>query len=101
MIRICSFALLVVSMLVTPSLAKAQSRAKGDTAAAAKAGVVVNLNTATAADLEQLPGIGAKVAARIVDYRTKKGPFKKVEEIMETSRSVAYSLNKSCSETAA
>lgn len=51
-------------------------------AGAAKPAAMVNLNTATAAELEQLPGIGAKVAARIVEYRTKKGPFKKVEELM-------------------
>ena len=43
---------------------------------------VVNLNTATVADLERLPGIGPKVAARIVEYRTKKGPFRKTEELM-------------------
>jgi competence ComEA-like helix-hairpin-helix protein len=42
----------------------------------------VNLNTATAADLEKLPGIGAKVAARIVEYRQKKGPYRKIEELM-------------------
>jgi competence protein ComEA len=47
-----------------------------------KAPVMVNLNTATAEELEQLPGVGAKTAARIVDYRQKKGPFKKPEELM-------------------
>lgn len=51
-------------------------------AQSAKPLVVVNLNTATAAELEALPGIGAKTAARIIDYRQKKGPFKKIEEIM-------------------
>jgi competence protein ComEA len=49
---------------------------------AASPGPVVNLNTATATDLQELPGIGAKVAARIVEYREKKGPFKKIEELM-------------------
>jgi competence protein ComEA len=44
--------------------------------------VQVNLNTATVADLQQLPGVGAKVAARIVDYRQKQGPFKRIEELM-------------------
>jgi competence protein ComEA len=42
----------------------------------------VNLNTATAEQFEALPGIGAKMAARIVEYRQKNGPFKKVEELM-------------------
>jgi len=51
-------------------------------AAAKPAGPVVNLNTATASDLQELPGIGATVAARIVDYRQKNGPFKKIEELM-------------------
>ena len=43
---------------------------------------LVNLNTATAADLEKLPGIGPATAARIVEYRQKNGPFKKTEELM-------------------
>ena len=44
--------------------------------------MVVNINTASAAELDALPGIGAKTAARIVEYRQKNGPFKKVEELM-------------------
>ena len=43
---------------------------------------IVNLNTATPAELATLPGIGAKVALRIIEYREKKGPFKKIEELM-------------------
>jgi competence protein ComEA len=42
----------------------------------------INLNTATQAELEALPGVGARVAARIIDYRKEKGPFKKIEELM-------------------
>ncbi len=42
----------------------------------------VNINTASAAQLDALPGIGAKTAALIVEYRQKNGPFKKVEELM-------------------
>ncbi|HEX9990923.1 MAG TPA: ComEA family DNA-binding protein [Chloroflexia bacterium] len=42
----------------------------------------VDLNTATAAQLEELPGIGEVLAARIVDYRSANGPFKTIEDIM-------------------
>jgi competence protein ComEA len=71
----------VVLCVAHPLAQQADPAPKAD-ARPSKPAVVVNLNTATAAELEQLPGIGAKVAARIVDYRTKKGPFKKIEELM-------------------
>ena len=62
--------------------ALAQSAAPGSKPQAAKPSTTVNLNTATVAELEALPGIGAKVATLIVEYRTKKGPFRKIEELM-------------------
>lgn len=42
----------------------------------------INLNSATAAELEKLPGVGPATAARIVEYRQKNGAFKKVEDLM-------------------
>ena len=50
-------------------------------AAKATATSPVNLNTATQAQLETLPGIGAKVAERILEHRQKNGSFKKVEDL--------------------
>jgi competence protein ComEA len=77
------FTALVGLLAVQPSVASAQSKPAPRAAAAKPAsGTVVNINTASASDLEGLPGIGAKTAARIVEYRQKNGPFKKVEELM-------------------
>lgn len=43
----------------------------------------VNLNTATAADLDALPGIGPVLARRILDYREQHGPFAAVEQLRD------------------
>ena len=42
----------------------------------------VNINTATAQQLAELPGVGDKLAARIVEYRQKAGSFKATQELM-------------------
>jgi competence protein ComEA len=45
----------------------------------------VNLNTATAAQLEDLPGVGPVLAQRIIDWRTEHGRFTSVDELGEVS----------------
>ena len=47
------------------------------------AGKLVNINTADAALLEQLPGIGPTLAQKIVDYRTANGPFTRIEDLLK------------------
>jgi competence protein ComEA len=83
MFRHCLPAAVLVS-LCAATAQPARAQASSSTHAAAKPAAIgiVNLNTASAADLEGLPGIGAKTAARIIEYRQKNGPFKKVEELM-------------------
>jgi competence protein ComEA len=49
----------------------------------APAGGAVNLNTATLAELQTLPGIGAVLAQRILDYRTAHGEFRSVNELRQ------------------
>jgi competence protein ComEA len=84
MFRLLS-AVSIAGLLLAPAFGQAQTTSpaqKGTRQTPSKPATVVNVNTATAAELTQLPGIGAKTAARIIDYRQKKGPFKKPEELM-------------------
>jgi competence protein ComEA len=79
-----SFAAVALCAAHPSTLAAAQSAPSARAAAkpAAAPATIVNINTASVSDIEALPGIGAKTAARIVEYRQKNGPFKKVEELM-------------------
>lgn len=47
--------------------------------------LLVDVNTADAEELAQLPGIGEELAGRIVAHREEYGPFEAIEEIMEVS----------------
>lgn len=48
-----------------------------------KPGAKININTAFAADLAMLPGIGDVMAERIIEFRDQNGRFKKPEDIMK------------------
>jgi competence protein ComEA len=42
----------------------------------------INLNTASAAELERLPGVGPMLAERIITYRETNGRFRRAEHLM-------------------
>lgn len=61
---------------------QACTSAEGGVAGSAPEGQgLVNINTANAAQLTQLPGVGPAVAQKIIDYRTANGPFTSVDDL--------------------
>jgi competence protein ComEA len=48
-------------------------------------GLAIDLNRATATDLDALPGLGPALAQRIIDYRQKHGPFKNIDDLEKVS----------------
>jgi competence protein ComEA len=80
MIRIMMAVMLAIAVGATTTSAQSKGPAPKATAAAP-----VNLNTATAEQLASIPGVGPKMAERIIEYRQKNGGFKKVEDLMNVS----------------
>ena len=78
-----TLAIVAAAIAVSPIAVSAQDKPAASKAAAKPASTApVNINTASAAEFDGLPGIGATMAARIVEYRQKNGPFKKIEDLM-------------------
>ncbi|MDQ0990865.1 competence protein ComEA [Streptomyces sp. V3I7] len=76
----------------TPALAAAPGTgsaagpgASGSTAAGAGPATPVSLNTATADQLDTLPGVGPVLAQHIIDYRTQHGGYRSVDELRQVN----------------
>lgn len=66
-----------------PRVAAVVAPALPGSGVAAGSAARLNLNTATAAELEALPGIGPALAERIVAYRGEHGPFRDAKALTE------------------
>jgi comEA protein len=74
---VTSFAVFMLVVLACSQMVIAQS--SQDQKATGK---VVNINTASATELETLPGIGPSLAKKIVEFRQKNGGFKNPTDLM-------------------
>ena len=85
-------AILLVLCSVLPAMA--ESAAVEKPAAGAGMQKLVNINTADAAELMTLPGIGPKTADSIIDYRSNVGSFASVDDLMKVKGIGAKKLEK-------
>ena len=72
-------------LLAAPLLVQAAGEPSGAKQPQTRLVGVVNVNTATPAQLELLPGVGPARARAIVELRKKSGPFKRVADLIEVS----------------
>ncbi|HXQ27501.1 MAG TPA: helix-hairpin-helix domain-containing protein [Candidatus Acidoferrales bacterium] len=73
MSRACCAGLVLIAVLVLPLASAANKNPPAHP---------IDLNTATIKELEQLPGVGPTTAKAIVEFRTKSGRFRRVEDLL-------------------
>ena len=61
------------------------TRERAEEAVVPESALPVNVNTATAEELDVLPGIGPALAGRIIAYREEHGPFTAAEDLLAVS----------------
>lgn len=72
----------LVTVLALPLWISAEGATGGAAKGSADPGEKVNINTASTSELVALPGIGPKIAEKIVSYRQEHGKFQKLEDLM-------------------
>ena len=72
------------TQILVPKTGPAVAGVPGGTVPGSSSGLI-NINSASATELETLSGIGEVLAATIVEYRDQNGPFASVEDLMDVS----------------
>jgi competence protein ComEA len=70
---------ITLGMAFAPSAYSNEEKSQNNIAVSQSA--LININTATSSQLQNLPGIGKKKAQAIIDYRSENGRFLSVEEL--------------------
>ncbi len=75
----------IFTLLVILAMTAASTISLGavEKTAPASSGKLVNINTADAGQLEQLPQVGPKMALRILEFRKSNGNFKRPQDLMK------------------
>lgn len=94
MCRIVSFLLLFCFVASVCPAHDPPPVTRGGGVSPAAAIVPLDLNAATAEQLDELPGIGPALAARIVAFRDEHGPFEQVEQLGEVKGIGARTMGK-------
>jgi competence protein ComEA len=68
-----------------PTTTVASPRVPTQQGTSPSSGALVDLNTAMAPELDALPGVGPATAKAIIDYRTSKGKFSRVEDLLNVA----------------
>jgi competence protein ComEA len=70
---------------VEPLVTTNSNHVAGSTRVLERKAAPININRATATELDTLPGIGPVIASRIIDYRKTNGPFASVDDLQKVS----------------
>ena len=66
-----------------PPVAAGSAQPSGSPAEVAEEGAPIDINTATEADLDELPGVGPATAAAIIEHRQSIGGFTSVDQLLD------------------